>query len=166
MSRIAIVLLAALFSSCNGFVGEIDVKKPTGPPVKIVDPEFVVLRSVKKEPMGGALSATLDQQRFYFNPDERILDLRHLDPRTAKVEEPRANAYVISIQTTEEGDNLLGTWTSANLEKQLGIFVDNRLISAPIIKSRITGMIVLDGGFTNAQAEELLARLRRGGAAV
>jgi preprotein translocase subunit SecD len=39
--------------------------------------------------------------------------------------------YVISIQTTEEGDKLLGTKTSANPEKQLGIFVGNRLISAP-----------------------------------
>jgi hypothetical protein len=46
------VLLSVLFSSCNGFVGEIDVKKPTGAPVKIVDPDFVVLRSVKKRSDG------------------------------------------------------------------------------------------------------------------
>jgi preprotein translocase subunit SecD len=166
MSRICTLLLAVLLSSCNGFVGEVDVREPAGPPIKIADPDFVVLRSVSTEAVQGAQSATLNQQTLYFNLGERILDLRHLDPRTARVEGPRSNAYVVSIHTTDEGDKLLGAWTSANLEKQLGIFVGNRLISAPFIKSKITGMIVLDGDFTQRQAEELLARLRRGGAAV
>ncbi len=166
MTRITLTLLAVLLSSCNGFVGEVQIEKPKGPPVQIVDRDFVILRSVNTQATPDTVATTLEHQTYYFNPSERILDLRQLDPRTAKLEEPRPNTYVISIRTTEEGDRLLGTWTSANLEQQLGIFVNNRLISAPFIKSRITGMIVLDGSFTKAQAEEVLARLRRGGAAV
>ena len=136
-------------------MGEVQIETRNGPAIRIVDPDFVVLRAVSRDPGVGTYS---------FNPSERILDLRHLDPRTAKLEEPRPNLYVISIRTTDEGDRRLGAWTSANLQKQLGIFVDNRLVSAPIIQSRITDMIVLDGDFTKSEAEEILARLRRGGA--
>lgn len=47
-----------------------------------------------------------------------------------------------------------------DLGKQRGIFVDGRLIDAPIIQSEISDMILIDGDFTNEQAKRVAARLR------
>jgi len=165
MLRMGIALLALVCLTCDGFVGEVDLDPPTGPPIKIVDPDYVILRPVSALASDGLIALNLDHQTLYFNPADRILDLRHLDPRTAKVEESAPPSYLVSIRTTPEGDQRLGDWTSANLEKQLGVFVDGRLISAPFIKSKITGVIVFNGDFSKSQADAVLARLRRGGAA-
>jgi len=54
------------------------------------------------------------------------------------------------------------TPTSENLGKQLGVFVDNRRISAPVIKSPIDAMIVLEDEFNQSQAEAVMNRLHRG----
>ncbi len=159
-------LLVVLLAGCNGFVGEMHVEKPAGPAIKIVDPDYVILRPLSDSRVAGGMSASTGQRAYYFDPAARILDLRQLDPRTAQIQSGAQNTPIISIRTTDEGSTLLGSWTSANLGKQLGVFVGDRLISAPTIQSKITGMIVIDGDFTNAEAEEVLARLRRGGAAV
>jgi hypothetical protein len=100
-------------------------------------------------------------QTFYFRPEERILDLTNLDVRTAKVEKGLGSpeSYVVAVHTNPVGEQLLREWTSAHIEKQLGVFV-----GGPIIKSPMSDMIVLDGDFTKAQAESVVARLEHGGA--
>jgi preprotein translocase subunit SecD len=156
-------LVVLFFASCDGFVGEVTLKEPTGPPIAVVNADYVVLRPITSTITAGAVGDSLYGQTLYFIPSERILDLRHLDLRTAKIEE-QSGRYVVSIRTNPEGDQLVGAWTSANLEKRLGVFLDGRLVEAPVIKSRIAGMIVIDGDFTKSQADAVLARLRRGGA--
>ena len=94
------------------------------------------------------------------------MDLRHFDPRTAKVEEARAGTYLVSIETTPEGERLLGTWTSANVKKQLGVFLDGRLISAPHIQTKITSMIVIEDELTKSSSRGdrgAITPRRRGG---
>jgi preprotein translocase subunit SecD len=162
-SAILIVLLAA---RCDGFVGEVRVDAPQGPSVAVVDPDYLVLRPVTSVAGPGSATASVYGQTVHYEPTARILDLRHFDPRTAKIEEALPGTYAVSIRTTHEGNRLLGEWTAANLERQLGVFVDGKLISAPHIKSKITDMIVIEDDFTRPQAEAVVGRLRRGGAAV
>ena len=50
----------------------------------------------------------------------------------------------VSSHTTTAGAELLRRWTRAHLDQQLGIFVDGRLISAPVIKSSIGEMIAAE----------------------
>ena len=153
---VSILFLAA----CNGFVGEATVEKPSGTSVAVVDANYVILRPVFAQPSPGAVSTSVYGRTVYFQPSERILDLRHLDLRTAKLEQTGPEgSYIIAVNTTPVGNKLLRAWTSANLEKQLGVFVGERLISAPVIKSPITDMIILDGEFTREQAEAVLKRL-------
>ncbi|HEV7242167.1 MAG TPA: hypothetical protein VGQ36_23250 [Thermoanaerobaculia bacterium] len=159
------LLVVLLVLGCDGFVGEVRIDKPRGAPVAIADADYLILRPVSTAPGPGLTAATVHGQTVYYNPTTRIMDLRHLDPRTAKVDEGRAGTHVVPIETTPEGDRLLGTWTSANLEKQLGVFLDGRLISAPHIRTKITGMIVVEDELTKDRAEAILARLQRGGAA-
>ena len=166
MKLITFAVIVVMLAGCNGFVGDVSVEKPAGKPIAVVDPNYVILRPVTTTPSPGLETATIYGRAVYFRPSERILDLHHLDIRTARIEGPvPSGAYLISINTTPDGRQLLRAWTSENLEKQLGVFVGDRLISAPVIKSRIDDMIVLEGEFTKSQAEAVMNRLRRGGSA-
>jgi preprotein translocase subunit SecD len=166
----SIGVLFAVFAvlGCDGFGGGEYSVKPGGPPVVIVNPQFIVLRPVSRTAVNANASrAVLSGDTYYFDASERILDLSQIDPRTASVQE-RAGMeqhYVISIETTADGSAKLREWTSTHLEQQLGVFVDGELISAPFIKSAIDGGFILDGGFSKTEAEGLVARLRRGGSA-
>lgn len=157
------LLLIQLVIGCDGFVGDVQIGR--GPEIAIVDADYLILRPILPPQSPGSTTATVHGQTVCYDPTTRIMDLRHFDPRTAKVEEARAGTYVVSIETTPEGDRLLGTWTSANVQKQLGVFLDGRLIFAPHIQTKITGMIVIEDELTKARAEAIVARLRRGGAA-
>ncbi len=166
MRQLTTALLTLVLLSCNRFADEAKGGAPAGAPIKIVDPNYVVLRPVYATAMPGSGTATIYGHDVWFLPSERILDLRNLDAQTAKVGEGAEGTFVVLIQTTPEGDKLLGAWTSANLEKRLGIFLDKRLVEAPRIKSKIDSMIMVDGELTKPQAEAVVARLKRGGAAV
>ena len=153
-------LVVLTLASCDRFVGEVAVK-----PVPVVNPDYVILRPVSTTPTPGASDATIYGRTIYFRASDRILDLRHLDAGTAKLDTARSDSYVVSIHTTPEGKHLLRAWTSSNLEGQLGVFLDGRLIAAPTIKSTIDEMIILDGEFTKAEADAVMRQLHHGGAA-
>src|SRR6266446_4412759 len=160
------IVLVLFLAACNGFVGETTVEKPGGPAVAVEDANYVILRQVFAEPRPGAVSADVYGRTLYFLPSESILDLHHLDLRTARVEEiGPEGAFIVVVNTNPIGNKLLRAWKSANLEKELGVFVGERLIDAPVINSPITDMIILDGGFTREQARAVMKRLLRGGAA-
>lgn len=157
--------LVLVLARCDGFVGEVSIpESDPAAPIAVADPDYLVLRPLGATTEHGSVAATVYEQTVYYKPAERIMDLRHFDPGTALVEETGPGAYAVSIRTTGEGDRLLGDWTAANLEQQLGVFVAGELLGAPFIKSKITGMIVIDD-LEKTQAEAIAARLRRGGAA-
>jgi len=157
---IAAVLLAA---NCTG--GDETVifnDRPAIARIAIVNQDYVVLRPVSTVAAPGASSAKVYEDTVYFQPSDRILDLRHLDLRTAKVDQHGGRSVVL-LYTTNDGDRLLHDWTSAHINERLGIFVDGKLTSAPVIKTPINDMIVIDGDFTKAQAETIVSRLQKGG---
>jgi len=164
MTRAITAMFVLLVCSCDGFVGEVKFDPPQGPPIAIVDPEYVVLRPVVSNPSSSMKAETVDGRTVYYEPSQRILDLRHLDPRTAEISEGLAGEYVVLIRTTDEGNQLLQAWTSANVEALVGVFVGGRLISAPRIKSKLSDVILLEAGFTKPESQAIVARLRRGGA--
>ncbi|MFL6244539.1 MAG: SecDF P1 head subdomain-containing protein [Thermoanaerobaculia bacterium] len=146
--------VAALVLFIAGCVsGETNVQPPVGPPIAVVEPQYLIIRPLAQD---GSPSATL-------------MDLSHFDMRTAEVVTPETvpprPVYAIQLVTTPAGDEILGRWTAANVGKQIEILLDGKRIASPIIASRITGLIVLDGGFTKDQAGAIVARMRRGGKA-
>ena len=132
--------------------------------LRIVNPEFIVLRPLEHQPVPGAVLASINGSQLYFKASERILDLRQLAPETADVRPGPAGTFMVLIETTPEGAKALRTWTSTHLNQQIGVFLENRLIAAPVIKSVLDSIIVVEGGFTRAKAEEVKQRLLRGGA--
>ena len=123
--------LVCVLVACSGCAGE---PEPTGPPIEVVEPDYVVLRPVTTSPSAGAMTATVNDEVVYFTDLDRVIDMRHLDARTVTVEEAReGGAYGVFIGTTVEGGELLGAWTSANVGRRVGVFVEQSLVGAPTI---------------------------------
>ena len=69
----------------------------------------------------------------------------------------------IAIQFNDEGKKSFGDLTERNLQKQVAIFLDDQLISAPTVQTAITeGKGVITGQFTLASARELAIQLNAG----
>lgn len=85
------------------------------------------------------------------------------DLKTARVQKGRLGEPVIQFSLTPEGAPKFAELTTANVNRRLGIVLDNRVVSAPNIKSPITeGDGVIEGTFTTQQASDLSLILRSG----
>jgi len=66
----------------------------------------------------------------------------------------------IDFSLTPEGQKLFAEITSQNIGKRLAIIIDNKLISAPRIASRITeGKGQITGSFSEQEAKDLAAKM-------
>jgi preprotein translocase subunit SecD len=75
----------------------------------------------------------------------------------------RAGSPVVVLHFNEEGTKLFGSITSANVGKQLAIFLDGQSISEPVIQEAITGgTATITGNFTPTQARDLVRNLNFG----
>lgn len=74
-----------------------------------------------------------------------------------------ANEPIVSIVFNDEGATLFEKITRENAGKNLAIFLDGELISAPRINEAITGgKAIISGGFTPDQAKQLAQNLSFG----
>jgi preprotein translocase subunit SecD len=73
------------------------------------------------------------------------------------------NQVVVRLQFDDEGTKLFSDLTTANVGKQIAIFLDGQILSAPNVNSAITnGEAVITGNFTADSAKELATRLNSG----
>lgn len=73
------------------------------------------------------------------------------------------NQIVVTLEFDEEGKEAFAGATTVNVGKQLSIYMDDILISAPTVQTAITdGQAVITGDFDADGAEELAARIRAG----
>jgi protein-export SecD/SecF family membrane protein len=73
------------------------------------------------------------------------------------------NAPQVSISFNKDGTQIFSQMTAANVGKPLAIFLDGQLIEAPTVSEAITGgQAVISGGFTIAQAQQLVQRFNAG----
>jgi preprotein translocase subunit SecD len=71
--------------------------------------------------------------------------------------------YQVSFSLTDHGKQIWADYTSSHIGKYLGIVLDNKVISAPVINSAITdGSAVIQGNFTLDSANALAIQLRYG----
>ncbi|MDQ3281794.1 MAG: protein translocase subunit SecD [Acidobacteriota bacterium] len=84
------------------------------------------------------------------------------DLKNARVTKGRLNEPVIGFSFTPEGTPKFSALTGANINRRLAIVLDNKVISAPNIKSQIDGDGVIEGSFTQQQASDLALVLRSG----
>ncbi len=102
------------------------------------------------------------------NPEEQIefvptgLDGRFLKRAVLDFDQTTFQP-IVSLEFNEEGADLFGQITKENVGKQVAIFLDGALISAPVVREEITsGKAQITGQFTPEEAKTLVRRLNSG----
>ena len=86
---------------------------------------------------------------------ERELTGKYLKPNAQVVLAPQTNEPEVAFEWTEEGAILFEQITQRNLQKPLGIFLDDQLISAPTVQAVIKEQGVITG--LNLEEARMLA---------
>lgn len=74
-----------------------------------------------------------------------------------------ATQPVIKVDFNSQGTKLFGDITGNNVGRELGIFLDGALLSAPVIQEKIPdGTAIISGNFTAASAKALATNLNLG----
>lgn len=74
-----------------------------------------------------------------------------------------ANQPVVALEFSEEGKQSFADITTRNLNKPVAIFLDNRLVTSPLVNEPILdGRAVISGNFTPEAASELSIMLNAG----
>jgi preprotein translocase subunit SecD len=93
---------------------------------------------------------------------KRVPAVTGRDLRNARPTLDENNRPAISFSLNQDGARKFGLFTQANIGRQLGIVLDNRVQSAPVIQSRIDDEGRITGNFTNQEAQDLSLKLRSG----
>lgn len=107
------------------------------------------------------LPGQLPSERYQL--EERIaLEGKHVsDARLAF--HPETGEPVVNFKLDNEGARRFGDMTKNNIGRPLAIVLDDRVITAPVIRSAITGGSgEISGAFTSAEAHDLALLLRAG----
>ncbi len=74
-----------------------------------------------------------------------------------------SSQVVVRLEFDDQGKKIFSDITSASIGKQIAIFLDGQLLSAPTVQTAITdGVAVITGSFTVQQAKDLSTRLNSG----
>lgn len=77
--------------------------------------------------------------------------------------DPTTSAPTVALQFNEAGKELFSNITRENVGKTVAIYLDDAIISAPVVQQEITtGEAVITGSFTVEEAKELSQRLNAG----
>jgi preprotein translocase subunit SecD len=97
-----------------------------------------------------------------FYPVNKTVPVSGRDLKTARSEKGRMGTPVVGFTLTPDGAPKFGALTGANVNRRLAIVLDNRVVSAPNINSRIDDRGTIEGNFTSQQAGDLALILRSG----
>jgi preprotein translocase subunit SecD len=156
----------------DGRVNTLGVTEPeirtgtnNGKPTVVVDLPGVTDIGKAKEILGSTA-----QLFFRDEAGETVLEGKHIVP-SQTVAEPSQQSQGLSAATdwqvrltlTTEGREAFAKATAANIQKSIGIYLDDTLISNPVVQSAITdGVAIISGSFTAADARDFALKLRSG----
>lgn len=84
------------------------------------------------------------------------------DLRNARRSQDQYNQPAVHFSLTPEGARKFGEYTAAHIGDRMAIVLDNKVRSAPSIRSRIDDSGIIEGSFTVQSAEDLALVLRAG----
>lgn len=115
-----------------------------------------------KEQEASPSAEATDEAYFFLFTKDTNLSGKHLK-RSQVQFDPNTGEPVVSLEFDSEGSNLFAEITSRNIGKPVAIFLDNELLSAPIVQEVISGgNAVIRGGFTGSDARTLSIALNAG----
>lgn len=93
---------------------------------------------------------------------EKVPVITGADLKTAYTSTDEFGAPSVTFELTDRGAKLFGDATEKNIGRRLAIVLDKKVMSAPVIRSRITDRGQITGQFTPEEAKELAIVLRAG----
>ncbi len=106
--------------------------------------------------------ASPQQQAMWFKLNKKA-DVTGRDLKFAKVAFDDMGAPIVHLEFNAEGAAKFAQTTGSHIGEQLAIVLDNKVHSAPVIQSRITGgMAQITGRFSFEEAQNLAIVLRAG----
>jgi preprotein translocase subunit SecD len=131
---------------------------PQGKPAPVATPTPAPAGA---SPTGGA-APTLENVPTQPANDWVLTGLEGTMITSARVE-PQGSSWAVSAEFNGEGSQVLANVSRALLNKPMGIFLDNKLISDPVVRSELnTGNVQITGNFDAKQANELMIVLKAG----
>ena len=121
-----------------------------------VPPDLQILPGNAERGLQGATPGTV----YYVV--RRVAAVTGRDLRNARPSLDSNSRPAVSFSLNSDGAMRFGNFTAANINRQLGIVLDNRVYSAPNINSRIDAEGIIEGSFTNQEAADLALVLRSG----
>jgi preprotein translocase subunit SecD len=98
--------------------------------------------------------------RFFALQKRQVITGRDL--KSANSSAGQFNQPVVAFHLSADGARLFGDATGANVGRGLAILLDGKVVSAPVINSRITDSGVIEGNFTQQEVQDLVTTLRSG----
>jgi preprotein translocase subunit SecD len=120
-----------------------------------VPPDLQILPGQSEGTVGAAPSTVYYAVR-------RVAAVTGRDLRNARPSLDENNRPAVSFSLNNQGAAKFGAFTQANINRQLAIVLDGRVLSAPNIQSRIDSEGRITGTFTTEQASDLGLSLRSG----
>jgi preprotein translocase subunit SecD len=117
--------------------------------------EVDILPGTREDAMGRAAGTEYYAVR-------KTIPVTGTDLKNASVKKGRLNEPVIGFSMTPDGAVKFGNLTGSNIKRRLAIVLDNKVVSAPVINSRIDDQGIIEGTFTSQQASDLALILRSG----
>jgi preprotein translocase subunit SecD len=129
---------------------------PTGKPAPVATP------SPAASPAAGTGAPTVENLSTQPASDWVLTGLEGTMITSARVE-PQGTSWAVTAEFNSEGSAVLGNVSRQLLNKPMGIFLDNKLISDPVVRSELnTGNVQITGNFDAKQANELMIVLKAG----
>lgn len=99
--------------------------------------------------------------RIYFNPESK---LKGADIKKATVTfDQNTGKPQVALSFSEKGAKIFGDLTTKNVQRPIGIFLDDSLLSAPTVQQPILdGNAVITGQYTTDQARQLAVAINSG----
>ncbi|MFN0018167.1 MAG: SecDF P1 head subdomain-containing protein [Pirellulaceae bacterium] len=113
----------------------------------------------KDFPAQAVLATTDGKSKLLMLKNEQSINAGHLEYVSQGNDE--AQRPCIHCQFNAEGASRMQKLTSANLQRQLAIIIDGKLINAPTIQSAVGSRCQVTGNFTEDEIVSLVAPLRQ-----
>jgi len=104
---------------------------------------------------------TVSANRIYFNPESK---LKGADVKKATVTfDPNTGKPQVALSFSKKGTQIFADLTTRNLNKPIGIFLDDDIITAPTVQQPILdGNAVITGQYTIDEARQLAVAINSG----
>ncbi|MFN3814413.1 MAG: protein translocase subunit SecD [Aquificaceae bacterium] len=93
---------------------------------------------------------------------EKLPVITGADLKTAYTSTDEFGSPSVTFELTDKGSKAFGDATEKNIGRRLAIVLDKKIMSAPVIRSRITDRGQITGQFTPEEAKELAIVLKAG----